>query len=181
MLKLKLEVFSPGDYVCRKGDVGKEMYIIKRGRLDVVAEDGVKVFVSLGDGVVFGELSIMNIPGSKMGNRRSANIRSVGYSDLFSLSKDDLWETLEEYPDARKALLDKGREILLKDNMIDEEAARLEAAAHQTARETVASLETELEVISQGLADIINKYKHHQVLYSLCWLYRLYIIYITLV
>ena len=76
VLKLKLQVFSPGDYVCRKGDVGKEMYIIKRGQLDVVAEDGVKVFVSLGDGVVFGELSIMNIPGSKMGNRRSANIRN---------------------------------------------------------------------------------------------------------
>ena len=121
------------------------------------------MFVSLGAGVVFGELSIMNIPGSKMGNRRSANIRSVGYSDLFSLSKDDLWETLEEYPDARRALLDKGREILLKDNMIDEEAARLEAAAHQSARETVDSLERELDMISEGLADIISKYKQHQV------------------
>ena len=99
MLKLKLQVFSPGDYVCRKGDVGKEMYIIKKGKLDVVAPDGVKVFVTLGEGVVFGELSIMNIPGSKMGNRRSANIRSVGYTDLFSLSKDDLWETLAEYPE----------------------------------------------------------------------------------
>ena len=69
-------MYSPGDYVCRKGDVGREMYIIKRGKIDVVNEDGTIVFVTLGEGVVFGELSIMNIPGSKMGNRRSANIRN---------------------------------------------------------------------------------------------------------
>ena len=57
------QVYSPGDYVCKKGDVGREMYIIKRGKIDVVNDDGSVVFVTLGEGVVFGELSIMNIPG----------------------------------------------------------------------------------------------------------------------
>ena len=31
------------------------------------------------------KVSILNIPGNKTGNRRTANVRSVGYSDLFSL------------------------------------------------------------------------------------------------
>jgi len=105
VLKLQLQVFSPGDYVCRKGDIGREMYIVKRyshqcftvtphpfrGMLQVVADDGLKVFATLSEGAVFGELSILNIAGSKNGNRRTANVRSVGYTDLFVLNKNDLW------------------------------------------------------------------------------------------
>ena len=41
-------------------------------------------------------MSILNIAGNKTGNRRTANVRSVGYSDLFCLSKDDLWDALTE-------------------------------------------------------------------------------------
>lgn len=53
---LVFQVFSPGDFVCRKGDVGKEMYIVKRGRLSVVADDGKTVYATLGAGSVFGEV-----------------------------------------------------------------------------------------------------------------------------
>lgn len=114
VLKLKLSVFSPGDYICRKGDIGKEMYIVKRGKLSVVGDDGKTVFVTLSDGSVFGEISILNIAGNKTGNRRTANVRSIGYSDLFVLSKDDLWDALTEYPEGKKVLMERGKQILMK-------------------------------------------------------------------
>ncbi|KAK3510937.1 hypothetical protein QTP70_027826 [Hemibagrus guttatus] len=123
VLKLQPQVFGPGDYVCKKGDIGREMYIIKEGNLAVVADDGITQFVVLSDGAYFGEISILGIKGSKAGNRRTANIRSVGYSDLFALSKDDLMEALIEYPEAKTVLEEKGKAILMKDGLIDETLA----------------------------------------------------------
>ncbi|XP_078100506.1 cyclic nucleotide-gated channel rod photoreceptor subunit alpha [Sander vitreus] len=123
VLKLQPQVYSPGDYICKKGDIGREMYIIKEGKLAVVADDGIKQFVVLSDGSYFGEISILAIKGSKAGNRRTANIRSIGYSDLFCLSKDDLMQALTEYPDAKALLEEKGRQILMKDGLLDLEVA----------------------------------------------------------
>lgn len=60
-----MQVYSPGEYVCRKGDVGHEMYIIREGKLAVVADDGVTQFAVLGEGTFFGEISILNIKGKK--------------------------------------------------------------------------------------------------------------------
>ena len=73
--------------------------------------------------------------------------------------------TIEHYnpAQARKALLEKGREILVKDNMIDEEKARAEAAAHETASETVTRLEAELEAVVAAMGDMMAKYRGLQV------------------
>ncbi|XP_076838771.1 cyclic nucleotide-gated channel alpha-3 [Brachyhypopomus gauderio] len=145
VLKLQAQVFSPGDYICKKGDIGREMYIIKEGRLAVVADDGVTQFVVLSDGAYFGEISILGIKGSKAGNRRTANIRSLGYSDLFALSKDDLMEALTEYPDAKNVLEEKGKAILMKDGLIDEAAATEADAKDMEGK--VSMLESNLEVM----------------------------------
>ncbi|XP_072554151.1 cyclic nucleotide-gated channel alpha-4 [Paramormyrops kingsleyae] len=120
VLKLTPQVYSPGEYVCKKGDVGHEMYIIKEGKLAVVADDGITQFAVLSDGNFFGEISILNIKGNKSGNRRTANIRSIGHSDLFSLSKEDLTEVLAEFPAAKRLLEEKGRQILTKMGMLED-------------------------------------------------------------
>lgn len=69
---------------------------------------------------MFPSVSILNIRGSKMGNRRTANIRSLGYSDLFCLSKRDLTEALSDFPHARTQLEQRGRDILRKEGLLDE-------------------------------------------------------------
>lgn len=160
VLKLQPQVFSPGDYICKKGDIGREMYIIKEGKLAVVADDGVTQFVVLSDGAYFGEISILGIKGSKAGNRRTANIRSVGYSDLFALSKDDLMEALTEYPDAKYALEEKGRAILMKDNLIDE--SLVGATDAKDLEDKVNRIETSFEVMSSKLRKLTSQYESTQ-------------------
>ena len=142
------------------------MYIIKSGKLDVVSPDGKIVFVTLGEGVVFGELSILNVPGSKMGNRRTANVRSKGYSNLFSLNKDDLWAALNEYPDAKKLLLGIGKEILAKDNMIDEEKAKREEAAQLSVDQKIVMLKEQIVGIKTRYDRLSREYDQFENIYE---------------
>ena len=55
----------------------------------------------MGAGDFFGEIGILNIDGA---NRRTADVRSVGYSELFSLSKEDVLEGCRDYPEAERKL-----------------------------------------------------------------------------
>ncbi|KAG5442467.1 Cyclic nucleotide-gated cation channel subunit A [Clonorchis sinensis] len=102
VLRLRMVLFAPGDYVCRKGEIGKQMFIVNRGTLHVLGDDSKTILATLRAGSYFGELSILNL--GQYGNRRTASVRSLGYSDLFRLSKSDLWDVLKDYPGARRKL-----------------------------------------------------------------------------
>ncbi|XP_071593987.1 cyclic nucleotide-gated channel beta-3 [Heliangelus exortis] len=111
LLRLKSIVYLPGDFVCKKGEIGREMYIIKQGEVQVLGgPDGTKVLVTLRAGAVFGEISLLAAGG---GNRRTADVVAHGFANLFILDKKTLNEILVHYPDSEKLLMKKAK-VLLK-------------------------------------------------------------------
>lgn len=107
VVKLRPVLFLPGDYICKKGEIGQEMYIVNKGKVCVT--EGSKILVTLSEGSVFGEISVLGIPGC---NRRNADVRSLGYSNLYVLSKADLWDTLQSYPETQSILRRKAKKVM---------------------------------------------------------------------
>ncbi|XP_067108278.1 cyclic nucleotide-gated channel beta-3 [Osmerus mordax] len=112
LLRLKSIIYLPGDFVVKKGDIGKEMYIIKSGAVQVVGgPDNSIVFVTLKAGCVFGEISLLQ-SSKDGGNRRTANVKAHGFANLFVLDKKDLTDILVHYPESQKVLARKGRKLM---------------------------------------------------------------------
>ncbi|KAM3625080.1 uncharacterized protein V6R79_006570 [Siganus canaliculatus] len=118
LTRLKSVVYLPGDFVCKKGEIGREMYIIKQGEVQVVGGPDLEtVFVTIRAGSVFGEISLLAGGG---GNRRTANVKAHGFANLFILDKKDLAEILVHYPESQKLLRKKAKTMLTKDKKPDE-------------------------------------------------------------
>lgn len=51
--------------------------------------------------------------------RRTADVRSVGYSELFSLSREDVLAAMKDYPEAQEILQTLGRKRLMEARCIN--------------------------------------------------------------
>ncbi|MBZ0199305.1 MAG: cyclic nucleotide-binding domain-containing protein, partial [Ignavibacteriaceae bacterium] len=97
-LNFRSMVFSPGDLICREGEIGSEMYFIIQGELEVISGDGKKTIAVLRDGNFFGEISLFkNSP-------RTANVKAVTYSDLYILEKKIFEQILSRFPSVAEQL-----------------------------------------------------------------------------
>jgi glucose-6-phosphate 1-dehydrogenase len=98
IMALKPRMVAAGEQIIRKGDVGREMYMLARGEVEVLGDDG-KVIKVLKDGDFFGEIGLL------MSTPRTANVRARRSSDLFVLDKTDFSRILRDYPQFAEGLI----------------------------------------------------------------------------
>lgn len=93
VLNLKPVLYTPGDYIFRKGEMGDQMYFISRGKVEIVSEDGSTVFATLSDGSFFGEIALL------FSSERTASVRAADYCDLYTLDKFTFDNVLAKFPE----------------------------------------------------------------------------------
>jgi glucose-6-phosphate 1-dehydrogenase len=91
ILALRPEVLAAGEVVMRKGDMGREMYVVVRGQVEIIDDHG-KVLKTLKDGDVFGEIALL------IHTPRTATVRAKTSCDLMALDKASFSRILRDHP-----------------------------------------------------------------------------------
>ena len=92
-LHLRPVVYTPGDYIFKKGDRGDEMYFIIKGTLKVLTGDESKILNIISDGDFFGELALFQ------NEIRLATVQAETYCDVYILNKQVFEHVLNNYPE----------------------------------------------------------------------------------
>ncbi|MDI7185886.1 cyclic nucleotide-binding domain-containing protein [Leptospira santarosai] len=98
VFSLKHHIFLPGDIIFRKGDIGHNLYILSEGKVEILSKNDAEVIATLSEGQFFGEFALVTE------EPRSATVRSVGISELYTLSKEDFLRVLNLYPGFKNAM-----------------------------------------------------------------------------
>jgi glucose-6-phosphate 1-dehydrogenase len=91
IMALKPVVFRPGDLVIRQGEIGRDMYLISRGEVEVTDGSG-NALATLGEGDFFGEASLLTSA------PRNATVHAKSYCDFFALDQSDFKRVLRDHP-----------------------------------------------------------------------------------
>ncbi|CAH1132690.1 unnamed protein product [Ceutorhynchus assimilis] len=157
VLKMKAYIFTPGDSICRKGEVAREMFIIADGILEVISEAG-KVLTTMKAGDFFGEIGILNLDGL---NKRTADVRSVGYSELFSLSREDVLAAMKDYPEAQEILQALGRKRLMEVKASAKHPPHHKSDHHHHHGQDTKGLVDKIKNEAKGLKNALRKSRTH--------------------
>jgi NADH dehydrogenase len=104
---VRVNHYEPGDLIIRKGEIGREMYIIQSGEVEVVREAGSGnegIVAKLGRGEVFGEKALLD------DTPRNASVCATTAVDVLVISRGDFMAMVSQFP-----VLDEYFEKLMRD------------------------------------------------------------------
>ncbi len=98
LMSLEPQVHVPGSYVVREGERANGIYFVSRGTLEITAGPESTSHGTLEPGDYFGDLSLL------LGERRTASVRALAYSDVFLLPSHEFDRLKAEYDEFKEVL-----------------------------------------------------------------------------
>lgn len=90
--------------------------------------------------------------------RRTADVRSVGYSELFSLSREDVLAAMKDYPEAQEILQNLGRKRLMEAQRVARAWRRPTSPGHDSSdNSTGKRIVDKLKSDVKGLKNVLRK------------------------
>lgn len=107
LLSLKVEPrkYNLGEFIISRGEIGREMFFIVSGVVEVLSDDNLKVLARFHEGQFFGEIAVLlDVP-------RIANVRAVSEVEVFVLTKDNLEAVFQAVPGAAETITSEGHRL----------------------------------------------------------------------
>ncbi|KAG0367699.1 hypothetical protein BGX24_003131 [Mortierella sp. AD032] len=107
MLSLKVEprTYNLGQTIIRRGEIGREMFFVTSGMVEILSDDNLRVLARFRDGQFFGEIAVLlDVP-------RIANVKAVSQVEVFVLTKENLEAIFEVVPGAAETITLEGNRL----------------------------------------------------------------------
>lgn len=107
MLSLNVEPrkYNLGETIIRRGEIGREMFFIVSGVVEILSDDSLRVLARFHEGQFFGEIAVLlDVP-------RIANVKAVSEVEVFVLTKDNLKAVFKVVPGAAEIITAEGHRL----------------------------------------------------------------------
>ncbi len=158
------KVFPPGSSVCKQGDIGDELYILKKGKLKVIV-NGENIASIEDPGSVIGEMALL------LGETRNATLEAVEETVLTVVKKTNLKEFAQSQPSFLKNIsTDLARRVQANCSVVNELAEMIEASKLEDSSLPHALKENKYK---EELKELKEEVKKLYEKYDMDWLYDL--------
>ena len=98
LISLESRTFTPGSNIASEGEMGRSIYFIVEGNVEIISAETHKSWGTLKEGDYFGFMSMV------LGERRTATTRAIGFCDLLILDKENFNRIKAEFPEFNDVL-----------------------------------------------------------------------------